>query len=88
MKKLIALVLCVLMLGMMVVPAAAAADTKVTVTASKTTVKRGETVTVTVAISGSEKFSSMGYIPVVNGNYFEVVDGYVTEEAEDVALLP
>ena len=81
MKKLIALVLCVLMLGMMVVPATAAADTTVTVTASKTAVKRGETITVTVAISGTETFSSFGYMPVLNSDVFEITKARPSEAA-------
>ena len=44
MKKYITIALCVLLLVLAAVPAFAAEETKITVTASKTVVQRGETV--------------------------------------------
>ena len=72
MKKLFALVLCVLLIGALAVTAFAANDTKITVTADKTVVKPGDTVNITVTMTGTDKFTSMGYVPYNDSPYFSI----------------
>lgn len=72
MKKIIALVLCVLLIGALAVTAFAADDTKITVTADKTVVKPGDTVNITVTMTGTDKLTSMGYVPYNDSAYFTI----------------
>ena len=70
MKKLIALILCVLLVAALGITAFAAEGTKITVTPSAKEVQRGDKVTVTVSISGDNQLTSMGYRLVANSKYF------------------
>ena len=73
MKKLWVYVLCLLLIGTVALTVFAAAnDTKITVTTDKTTVYRGDTVQVTVTMTGTDKFTSMGYLHDNSGKYFTV----------------
>lgn len=73
MKKYLIFVLCLFLLVLAAMPAFAADDTKITVTASKTVVQRGETVELTFSISGTTPLTSIAVIPVFNADYFEFV---------------
>ena len=72
MKKLCALILCVLLVSVVAFSAFAAGETTVKVTASATEVKRGDEVTITVSVAGDNVWSSMGYIPYIPSDYFTV----------------
>ena len=82
MKKLFAIVLCVLLVGVIGLTAFAANDTKIIVTADKTAVQRGDTVTVTVSVSGSDPFTSLGYIQDRDSAYFTVSTGVMQPALE------
>ena len=69
MKKIIALVLCVLLISALAVTAFAADENKITATASKTEVKPGDTVTITVSIASVDKFTSFGYTVAKNAAF-------------------
>ncbi len=75
MKKLFALVLCVLLIGALAVTAFAADTAKVTVTADKTTVNRGDTVKVSVTVTGAST-TSLTYAPKASDVY-DLVSGTV-----------
>lgn len=97
MKKYVVLILCLLLLIAAAVPALAADDTKITVTASKTVVQRGDTVDVTFSISGTTPVTSIVLIPVFDSKYFDFVsaapgsiDGFLVEtyvSGEPIGLL-
>lgn len=73
MKKYITIALCVLLLVLAAVPAFAAEETKITVTASKTVVQRGETVDFTVSVSGDVAYTSVFAELNIDQNVFEYV---------------
>lgn len=75
MKKYITIALCFLLLIMLAVPTFAAEETKVTVTPSKTTVQRGETIEFTISISGDTAFSSVFAELTFDPEVFEFVSG-------------
>ena len=77
MKKYVVVILCLLLLVLAAVPAFAAEDTKITVTASKTVVQRGDTVDVTFSISGSTPWTTVAIIPAFDSECFEVVNAVV-----------
>ena len=77
MKRMIALLLCVMMVCSMIVPAQAAAPTTVKVTASAEEAYRGDEITLTVSVEGENVWSSMGYLPLVDSEYFTVISGEV-----------
>ena len=73
MKKYVVLTLCLLLVVLAAVPAFAAEDTKITVTASKTVVQRGDTVDVTISVSGTTPLTSIVLIPAFDAECFEFV---------------
>ena len=73
MKKFVVITLCLLLLVLAAVPAFAAEDTKITVTASKTVVQRGDTVDVTISVSGTTPLTSIVLIPAFDSECFEFV---------------
>ena len=74
MKKYVVFTLCLLLLVLAAVPAFAAEnDTKITVTASKTVVQRGDTVDLTFSISGTTPLTSIALYPVFDAECFEFV---------------
>ncbi len=78
MKKLIAIVICVLLLGTMAMSAFAAGTTEVKIVADKTELKRGDTVTLTVSITCPETHRSYGVMLNYDKNVFELVGGKCT----------
>ena len=77
MKKLCALILCVLIIGTVALTALAAGDTKATVTATingtpVTEVKPGDTVKVTVNMSGTDLYSSIAFEMDTESAYFTI----------------
>lgn len=83
MKKIIALVLCVLLIGALAVTAFAAEENKITVTADKTEVKPGDTVKIAVSITSVDKYTSIGFKNTVS-DAFEVVGVYDADNEEYV----
>ena len=75
MKKLSILVIIVLIIGMLAVPVLAAQSATMTVSASKTTVNRGDTITVTVSTSAVSNCTSGGFMFSFDKNVFEYVSG-------------
>ena len=75
MKKLIALLICVLLVGNIVVGALAAENNTFTIKADKTSLKRGDVVTFTVTYSGTDVAKSLGITLSFDSNVFELVPG-------------
>ena len=77
MKKYILIVMCLLLLVAAAIPALATEETeetKFTLSADKTVVKRGETITFTVSVSGDVPFSSAMVKLNFDSNYFEFIE--------------
>lgn len=72
MKKLCALILCVLLVAALGLTAFAAENTTITVTASKTQVNRGDEVTLVINMTSTDEITSLGYIPFLESEYFEI----------------
>lgn len=75
MKKLGAILICILLIAALTVPALAAETTTFTVTPSKTRAAIGEQITFTVSVSGTSECNALGYIPVFDTNCFKLVAG-------------
>lgn len=75
MKKLGAILICILLIAALTVPALAAETTTFTVTPSKTRAAIGEQITFTVSVSGTSECNALGYIPVFDTNCFKLVEG-------------
>lgn len=90
MKKWIVLALSVVLLMVAAVPVFAAEQPKVTITASKTTVARGETVTFTISMTGDVPFSSVAIdlATAFDANYLEYVSSENGTYEGGALLLP
>lgn len=75
MKKVITIILCVLLISMLTVPVLAAQTATMSVSASKTTVNRGDTITVTISTSLVENCVSGGFMFDFDKTVFEYVSG-------------
>ena len=75
MRKITTIILCLLLVGMMVVPAMAAQSAYMSVTTNKSTVSRGDTITVTVRASAVEHCTSGGIMFSFDKNVFDYVSG-------------
>lgn len=75
MKKVWIFLMCLLLITGAALTALAANETTLTVTADQTTVNRGDILTVTVSVSGSDPFTSLGYIFYTESAYFTVTEG-------------
>ena len=71
MKKIVALLICALLIAALAIPAFAADDAGFVITADKTTVAPGETITLTVEIVGGEG-SIVAFLPKFDSNVFEL----------------
>ena len=78
MKKLSILVIIVLIIGMLAVPVLAAQSATMSVSASKNTVYRGDTITITVSASKVDNCTSGGFMFSYDKNVFEYVSGSAT----------
>lgn len=85
MKKMMLLCVCLLLVAVMAVPVFAANETTFTATASKTTLYRGETVTLTVNASSTEQATSYGLALDYDTSVFELVDGACTVSGTGVS---
>lgn len=74
MKKYIVAVMCLLLLVAAAIPALAVEETKISLSADKTVVKRGDTITFTVSISGDVPFSTTMVKLNFDSDYFEFVE--------------
>lgn len=84
MKKLLALLLCLLMLAAFAVTASAAGMT-LTATASKTTVYLDDELVISVSVSGSDAYTSLGFIIEYDTGVFEYKSrswGEATDDSE------
>lgn len=86
MKKLFALVLCVLLVAAVAVTAFAAGENKVTVTVDKTEVKPGDTINVTVSVAATEACSSFGFVCSTTSEYYEYVSGAISSSVTGTML--
>ena len=75
MKKVLTLILCVLLIGILTVPAFAAQSASMSVSASKNMLSRGDTFTVTVSTTAVENCTSGGFMFTYDKNVFEYVSG-------------
>ncbi len=75
MKKWIGLILCLALVVVFALPAEAEGETKFTITADKTELQRGDTVTFTVTISASQPCTSFGLVLSYNEAVYEIVEG-------------
>lgn len=78
MKRVLLIILCVLSLTTLMIPASAAGNTAFSMSASKTTLHRGDTVTYTVSVSGSEPATSYGFMLSYDSSVLELVEGSCT----------
>ena len=78
MKKLSILVIIMLIVGLLAVPVLAAQSATMSVSASKSTVYRGDTITVTVSASKVDNCTSGGFMFSYDKNVFEYVSGSAT----------
>lgn len=78
MKKKLLCFVCILLIGMLAVPAFAAGEVQFTLEPSKTTVAPGEEIAFSVKVSGGMDCSSLGYIPEYDKNVLEMVSGKCT----------
>ena len=78
MKKLAIFLLCIMMVGMLAIPAFAADSTEITISANTTTVAPGETVTFVVSIKGHTEAKSIGVKLQYDTTKFELVSGEIT----------
>jgi len=75
MKKLISLLLSLVLVAALAVPVFAAGSASFSMSASGTTLKRGDTVTLTVSVSCSEPATSYGLSLSYDSSVFELVNG-------------
>ena len=75
MKKIISFLICLVLIFSFSVSAFAAEAVKVNSKTSASTVKLGDTITVTVSLSNNAEFKSMALTPVYDESVFEVVSG-------------
>lgn len=87
MRKYIVVILCVLLVAVAAVPAFAAEETKVTVTASDKDLERGDTVVFTVSVSGDVAFTSFMVDLNFDNTYFEYVGSQINTEIGSATLL-
>ena len=80
MKKLLSFLLSVCLICALIVPAHAA-GVNISISASASSVKRGDTVTFTVSVSGSEAVTHFGLALEYDTSVFEMVDGECTADA-------
>ena len=80
MKRIVGFLVFVLLLVALSMPAYAAEKAQITLAPDKTTVNRGDTVKITVSISGDALCTSVGFFLKYNANAFVMVDGGVTAE--------
>lgn len=80
MKRLIALSLAVLLLGVLAVPVHAAATMQMSISPSAATADPGDEITFTVTISGSEECGSFGLVLEYDTAVYEMVEGACTAE--------
>ena len=80
MKKLVAILLCAMLICSLAIPAFAA-GASVSVSASKTTLQRGDTFTVTVSFSASENIKTASMKLSYDASVFEIVDGVYNENS-------
>ncbi len=78
MKKIVALLICVLLVAALAIPVFAADDTVVTITPNKATVAPGEEVTFTVTVSGENAYNAFGLLLKYDKTQFEIVEGKCT----------
>lgn len=78
MKKLFSITVCILLLVALAVPAMAAGTTSFSMAASNSVLRRGDTVTFTVTVSGGEPATSYGLMLSYDSNVFELVNGSTT----------
>lgn len=77
MRKVVCVLICVLLLGMMIPAVYAAGSARMSVSASQTQVYRGDTVTFTVSISAVENCKAAGFVVSYDSSVFEWVSGTV-----------
>lgn len=87
MKKYIICLLCILLVVIAAVPALAAEDTKVTITASKSDLERGDTVVFTVSVSSDVAFTSFMVDLDFDDKYFEYISSEVNTDIGSATLL-
>ena len=75
MKKVIAYLLCVMLLSALVLPVFAAGTTTVTVIPDRTAVRRGEEITFTVTVESTEACRTVGLYLLYDTQAFELVSG-------------
>ena len=78
MKRLIAGLICILLLSSMICPVFAAGSASMTVSASKSSANRGDTIDFTVSISKVENCRSAAFMLVYDSSVFEFVSGKCT----------
>ena len=85
MKRLTALLLCILLLASLALPVFATDSAKMTVSASKSTANRADTINFTVSISTVEDCRSAGFMLVYDTGVFEFVSGRCTLSGTSLA---
>lgn len=88
MKKWIVLTLSLLLLVIAAVPVLAAEETVITVTANKSVLERGDTVTFTVSISGNVPWTSVASSLDFDSRYFEFVSSEEKTDLGGAVLVP
>lgn len=78
MKRLIPILLCLLLVTALAIPAAAAGSVRFSISPSSTTVQRGDTITFTVSVSGSEPCTQYGLMLSYDTSVYELVSGSCT----------
>lgn len=78
MKKCISILLCLLLACMLAVPALAADGIQFSMSASDNSLYRGDTVTITVSVSGNLPCTQYGLKLSINSDVYEVVEGKCT----------
>ncbi len=85
MKKIFTIAICVLLLLLISIPALAAEETVIKVTASEKELHRGDVVTFTVSISGETEYSALGLRLSYDSEVYEFVPGSAEMNAEATA---
>ncbi len=78
MKRLIPIVLCLLVIGILALPTMAEGTTQFTITPSKAQVTQGEEITFTITVSGTNEYTSVGLRLVYESAVYEYVQGSAT----------
>lgn len=78
MKKLTAILLCLLLTAALAIPAMAAGSTVMTISTDATSAKPGDEIEFKISMSGSEKCTSFGLLLEYDSKVFEVVEGKCT----------